>query len=36
MNKTIITTSWDDGHPLDEKLSGLLLEHRIPVKFNFH
>ena len=33
MNKTIITTSWDDGHPLDEKLSSLLLEHRIPGTF---
>lgn len=33
MNKIIITTSWDDGHPLDEKLSSLLLEHRIPGTF---
>lgn len=33
MNKTIITTSWDDGHPLDKKLSSLLLEHRIPGTF---
>ena len=31
--KAIITTSWDDGDPLDKKLSKLLLKHSIPGTF---
>jgi peptidoglycan-N-acetylglucosamine deacetylase len=33
MKKKIITTSWDDGHPLDIKLSELLLKYNIPGTF---
>lgn len=33
MNKTIITTSWDDGHPLDFKLGNLLTKYAIPGTF---
>lgn len=33
MENAIITTSWDDGHPLDFKLSELLLENKIPGTF---
>lgn len=33
MDKTIITTSWDDGHPLDLKLAWLLQKHGIPATF---
>jgi peptidoglycan-N-acetylglucosamine deacetylase len=33
MKKKIITTSWDDGHPLDIKLSKLLLKYNIPGTF---
>ena len=33
MSKTIITTSWDDGHPLDLKLSNLLEKYDIPGTF---
>lgn len=31
--KTIITTSWDDGHPLDFKLGKILKENNIPGTF---
>ena len=31
--KAIITTSWDDGDPLDKKLSKLLLKYSIPGTF---
>lgn len=31
--KTIITTSWDDGHPLDVKLAELLRRYDIPATF---
>ena len=30
---TIVTTSWDDGHPSDLRLAGLLSEHGIPGTF---
>ena len=33
MKNPIITTSWDDGHPLDSKLSDLLLKNKIPGTF---
>lgn len=34
MNKaTLITTSWDDGHPLDLKLAKLLKRYNIPATF---
>lgn len=33
MNKAIITTSWDDGHPLDFKLGNLLTKYAIPGTF---
>lgn len=33
MNKTIITTSWDDGHPLDLKLAELLSKYNVPATF---
>lgn len=33
MDKTIITTSWDDGHPLDLKLAWLLQKYGIPATF---
>ncbi len=33
MDKAIVTTSWDDGHPLDLKLAKLLRKHRIPATF---
>lgn len=33
MKKTIITTSWDDGHPLDLKLAELLRKYDIPATF---
>ena len=33
MRNPIITTSWDDGHPLDSKLSSLLLKNKIPGTF---
>ena len=33
MNKAIITTSWDDGHPLDFKLAKLLSDNKIPGTF---
>lgn len=32
-NKVIITTSWDDGHPLDWKLAELLKKYDIPATF---
>jgi peptidoglycan/xylan/chitin deacetylase (PgdA/CDA1 family) len=28
-----ITTSWDDGHPLDLRLANLLIKHRLPATF---
>ena len=31
--KTIITTSWDDGHPLDLKLGKLLKQNSIKATF---
>jgi len=33
MEKAIITTSWDDGHPLDLKLAGLLRRYDISATF---
>ena len=33
MVKAIITTSWDDGHPLDLKLAELLGKYDIPATF---
>jgi peptidoglycan/xylan/chitin deacetylase (PgdA/CDA1 family) len=33
MNRVIITTSWDDGHPLDLKLAELLRRYHIPATF---
>jgi peptidoglycan/xylan/chitin deacetylase (PgdA/CDA1 family) len=33
MDKVIITTSWDDGHPLDLKLAELLKKYDIPATF---
>jgi hypothetical protein len=35
MAKAIITTSWDDGHPLDRKLADLLARYGIPATFYF-
>lgn len=32
-DKAIVTTSWDDGHPLDLKLAELLSEYDIPASF---
>ncbi len=31
--RTIVTTSWDDGHPLDLKLSSILQSQKIPGTF---
>lgn len=33
MDEAIITTSWDDGHPLDVKLASLLNKYEIPATF---
>lgn len=33
MDRAIITTSWDDGHPLDLKLAELLQKYGIPATF---
>lgn len=33
MNETIITTSWDDGHPADLRLTKLLKKYDIPATF---
>jgi hypothetical protein len=33
MDKAIVTTSWDDGHPLDLKLAGLLKKYDVPATF---
>jgi len=33
MNKAIITSSWDDGHPLDFKLGKILSKNNIPGTF---
>ena len=33
MDKAIITTSWDDGHPLDLKLAELLKKYDVPATF---
>jgi putative transposase len=30
MDKAVVTTSWDDGHPLDLKLAELLKKYDIP------
>jgi len=31
--KLVVTTSWDDGHPLDLRLAELLLKHNLPATF---
>jgi len=33
MDKAIVTTSWDDGHPLDLKLAELLHKYDVPATF---
>ncbi len=33
MEKAIVTTSWDDGHPLDLKLAEMLSKYDIPATF---
>lgn len=33
MDKPVVTTSWDDGHPLDLKLAELLEKYDIPATF---
>jgi peptidoglycan/xylan/chitin deacetylase (PgdA/CDA1 family) len=33
MDKAIVTTSWDDGHPLDLKLAELLKKYDVPATF---
>jgi peptidoglycan/xylan/chitin deacetylase (PgdA/CDA1 family) len=33
VDEVIITTSWDDGHPLDLKLAELLHKYEIPATF---
>ena len=33
MEKAIVTTSWDDGHPLDLKLAEMLRKYDIPATF---
>jgi len=33
MNNLLLTTSWDDGHPLDEKLADLLNRHGVAATF---
>lgn len=33
MDKAIVTTSWDDGHPLDLKLAELLQKYDVPATF---
>ena len=33
MKKTIVTTSWDDGHKLDLKLAALLKKYNIKGTF---
>jgi hypothetical protein len=33
MDKPIVTTSWDDGHPLDLKLAELLKKYDVPATF---
>jgi len=33
MDKAIVTTSWDDGHPLDLKLADLLKKYDVPATF---
>jgi len=33
MDKAIVTTSWDDGHPLDLKLAELLNKYDVPATF---
>jgi peptidoglycan/xylan/chitin deacetylase (PgdA/CDA1 family) len=32
-NKAVITTSWDDGHPLDLKLAEMLQKYNLPATF---
>lgn len=33
MDKAIVTTSWDDGHPSDLKLAELLKRYDVPATF---
>ena len=33
VDEAIVTTSWDDGHPLDLKLAELLGRYHIPTTF---
>ena len=33
MDRAIVTTSWDDGHPADLKLAELLMQYNIPATF---
>jgi peptidoglycan/xylan/chitin deacetylase (PgdA/CDA1 family) len=33
MDKAVVTTSWDDGHPLDLKLAELLQKYDVPATF---
>src|SRR5258707_6882269 len=33
MKRTIVTTSWDDGHILDQKLAELLAKYNLPATF---
>jgi peptidoglycan/xylan/chitin deacetylase (PgdA/CDA1 family) len=33
MNRSIVTTSWDDGHILDMRLADLLCHYRLPATF---
>lgn len=33
MDKAIVTTSWDDGHPLDLRLAELLQKYNVPATF---
>jgi len=33
LKTTIVTTSWDDGHPCDLRLAGLLAKHGLPATF---
>jgi peptidoglycan/xylan/chitin deacetylase (PgdA/CDA1 family) len=35
MSTAIVTTSWDDGHPLDLRLSEMLAEYGVPATFYF-
>ena len=33
MEKAVVTTSWDDGHPFDLKLAEMLVKYDIPATF---